>query len=145
MICLANSSQYEIAINIAGKLEKSFMSAFKSAGSAVKGLTKTFAATGVALTGIGGFATKVGSDFEAAMSKVGALSGASGEQLKALEDKAKAMGASTQFSATESAEALQYMALAGWNTQQSIDGLDGILNMAAASGMQLADASRRCW
>lgn len=138
---MANSSQYEIAINIAGKLEKSFMSAFKSAGSAVKGLTKTFAATGVALTGIGGFATKVGSDFEAAMSKVGALSGASGEQLKALEDKAKAMGASTQFSATESAEALQYMALAGWNTQQSIDGLDGILNMAAASGMQLADAS----
>lgn len=138
---MANSSQYEIAINIAGKLEKSFMSAFKSAGSAVKGLTKTFAATGAVLTGLGGFAIKVGSEFEASMSQVAALSGATGDEFKALEDKAKEMGSSTQYSATECANALSYMALAGWNTQQSVDGLSGILNMAAASGMDLASAS----
>lgn len=67
------------------------------------------------------------------MSEVSAVSGATGKDLEALKDKAKEMGASTKFSASEAAEAMNYMAMAGWNTQM-IDGLPGILNLAAASG-----------
>ena len=84
---------------------------------------------------------EVGSGFESAMSEVGAISGATGEELEQLEATAREFGATTTFSAAESADALKYMALAGWDTQQSIDGLPGILNLAAASGMDLAAAS----
>ena len=75
------------------------------------------------------------------MSEVSAVSGATGKDLEALKDKAKEMGASTKFSASEAAEAMNYMAMAGWNTQQMIDGLPGILNLAAASGESLANTS----
>ncbi len=103
--------------------------------SAVKtGLT---AVTGAA-TAFAGYAVKVGSDFEASMSKVQAISGATAEEIGQLEAKAKEMGASTKFSATESAEALQYMAMAGWKTNDMLGGLEGIMNLAAASGEDLA-------
>ena len=75
------------------------------------------------------------------MSEVSAVSGATGKDLEALKDKAKEMGTSTKFSASEAAEAMNYMAMAGWNTQQMIDGLPGILNLAAASGESLANTS----
>lgn len=75
------------------------------------------------------------------MSKVQAISGATGDDLAQLKAKAKEMGATTKFSATESAEALQYMAMAGWKTQQMVDGLPGIMNLAAASGEDLASTS----
>ena len=75
------------------------------------------------------------------MSKVAALSGATGAEFEALRQKARDMGASTKYSAGEAADALSYMALAGWDTNQMIDGLDGVLNLAAASGMELAEAS----
>ena len=74
-------------------------------------------------------------DFEASMSNVEALSGASGDELEALSDKAKEMGASTKFTAGESADALSYMALAGWNTQSMLDGISPVLNLAAAANM----------
>lgn len=80
-------------------------------------------------------------DFDSAMSQVSALSGATGEEFDALRNKAREMGASTKYSATESAEALNYMALAGWDTAEMTEGLDGVLNLAAASGMDLAEAS----
>jgi TP901 family phage tail tape measure protein len=89
------------------------------------------------LVGIGAAAIKVGSDFEAGMSEVGAISGATGNDLKLLEEKAKEMGATTKFSASESAEALKYMAMAGWDTTQMLDGLDGVMMLAAASGEDL--------
>ena len=79
--------------------------------------------------------------FQDAMAKVQALSGASGAELKKLEDTAKQMGATTIFSASECADALGYMALAGWDANQSAAALPGVLNLAAASGMELADAS----
>lgn len=82
-----------------------------------------------------------GSNFDAAMSKVGAISGASAEDMAKLEEKAKEMGATTVFSATESAEALNYMAMAGWKTDQMLQGLPGIMNLAAASGESLAATS----
>lgn len=80
-------------------------------------------------------------DFEASMSNVEALSGATGEELTALSDKAKEMGATTKFTAGESADALSYMALAGWDTQSMLDGISPVLNLAAAANMDLAQAS----
>lgn len=80
-------------------------------------------------------------DFEASMSNVEALSGATGEELTALSDKAKEMGAATKFTAGESADALSYMALAGWDTQSMLEGISPVLNLASAANMDLAHAS----
>ena len=77
-------------------------------------------------------------DFEKGMSKVAAISGATGEDLEALTQKAKDMGATTKFSASESAAAFSYMAMAGWKTEQMLDGIAPIMNLAAASGEDLA-------
>ena len=93
------------------------------------------------LKGFAAAIIKVGSDFEAGMSKVEAISGATGEELEALTAKAREMGSTTRFSATESAEALQYMAMAGWETGQMLEGIDGVMMLAAASGESLASVS----
>lgn len=87
------------------------------------------------------YVVEVGSSFEAAMSDVEAISGATGGELSQMEEKAKALGSSTKFSATEVANGFKYMSLAGWSTTQMLDGIDGVLNLAAASGMELAEAS----
>ncbi len=91
-----------------------------------------------ALIGLGGAAAKVGSDFEGEMSRVAAISGAAGEELEQLTEKAKEMGAKTKFSATESAKAMEYMAMAGWKTEDMLSGIEGIMNLAAAAGEDLA-------
>lgn len=93
------------------------------------------------ITAIGGYAVSVGSSFEAGMSEVSAISGATGDDLAALTEKAKEMGAATKFSATEASEALKYMAMAGWKTDDMLDGLEGIMNLAAASGENLGSVS----
>lgn len=116
----------------------------KLSGLASKGLggvTKAVGAVSAALGAASGFAVKVGSDFEAGMSEVAAISGATGKDLEALTAKAKEMGATTKFSATESAEALKYMAMAGWNTDKMLSGLPGVMNLAAASGENLGTVS----
>lgn len=82
-----------------------------------------------------------GMAFQASMSNVKALSGASGDQLDRLSAKARELGASTKFTATQVADAFGYMALAGWDTEQMLSSIDGILNLAASSGMDLAQAS----
>ena len=113
-------------------------------GIASKGIKATAAIIGGAATAVSGFAAtaiKAGSDFEAGMSKVQAISGASGDEIAKLADKAKEMGAKTKFSATESAEAMQYMAMAGWKTWDMLNGIEGIMNLAAASGEDLASTS----
>lgn len=113
-------------------------------GAAQKGLSVTSKVLGgaaTAVTALGGAAIKVGSDFEAGMSEVQAVSGASGEALEQLKEKAKEMGAKTKFSATESAEAMNYMAMAGWKTEEMLGGIEGIMNLAAASGEDLATTS----
>ena len=84
---------------------------------------------------------RTGEEFTAAISKVGAISGATADELKQLEDAARLYGSTTMFSAKESADALQYMALAGWNAQQAIDALPSVLSLAASSGMDLGRAS----
>lgn len=102
--------------------------------TAVTAVSAGFIAAGTA-------ATKVGSEFEAAMSKVSAVSGATGKDLDTLTEKAKEMGATTQFSASQSAEAFQYMAMAGWDTEQMLNGIDGIMSLSAADGLDLATTS----
>lgn len=84
---------------------------------------------------------EVGKAFDSSMSNVAALSGASAEELQMLRDVAKEYGSTTKFSASEAADALGYMALAGWDAQTSADALGGVLDLAAASGMDLAQAS----
>ena len=86
-------------------------------------------------------AVEVGSNFEAAMSKVSALSGATGSTLDLMSKKAKQLGASTRFSATEVAEGFQYMALAGWDANTSLSAIDGVLQLAASAEMDLGQAS----
>lgn len=93
------------------------------------------------LTAVGAASISVTKDFDESMSKVMALSGATGDEFNQLRDLARDMGSSTKYSASEAADALGFMALAGWDTQQMTEGLPGILDLAAASGMELADAS----
>lgn len=80
-------------------------------------------------------------NFQAQMSTVQAISGATGDSLQRLTDKAKEMGATTQFSATEAGQAMEYMAMAGWSDQQMLSGISGIMNLAGASGESLARVS----
>lgn len=104
-------------------------------------------ATKVVTTAIEGFknlakeVVTTGMEFDSAMSKVAAISGASAEEMAMLTQKAQEMGRTTKFTASESAEAFNYMAMAGWKTEEMLDGLEGILNLAAASGADLAQTS----
>lgn len=87
------------------------------------------------------FSLESGMNFEAQMSRVQAISGATAEDTGRLAEKAQEMGETTVFSATESAQALEYMAMAGWKTDDMLDGLAGIMNLAAVSGEDLAATS----
>ena len=84
---------------------------------------------------------KTTADFDASMSKVAAVSGAAGEDFDKLREKAREMGATTKFTASDAADAMNYMAMAGWKTEQMLDGVSGIMNLAAASGEELATTS----
>ena len=102
---------------------------------------KLAAAAGAALTAAAGYVVNVGQKFEASMSKVQALSGATGEDFERLSAAAKEMGASTSKTASQAADALGYMALAGWKTEQMLGGLEPILRASEAGGMDLARCS----
>lgn len=104
-------------------------------------LTALETAVGGAAAALGTQAVKAGASFEAEMSKVSAISGATGDNFKQLKEKAMEMGKKTKFSATESAEAFEYMAMAGWKTEEMLGGIEGIMNLAAASGEDLATTS----
>lgn len=80
-------------------------------------------------------------DFEDGLNRAAVIAGANADELQALSNKAKEMGRTTKFSATQATEALQYMGMAGWKTEQMLDGLEGIMNLAAASGEDLASVS----
>lgn len=116
------------------------------ANSLADSLKKLFAVVSMAavLSQVGKYASDaidIGKDYTAMMSEVQALSGATGSDLALLQNTAREYGATTVFSATEAAEALKYMSLAGWDAQQSSSALGGVLNLAAASGMELGQAS----
>lgn len=137
---------YDGSIKIDTKIDtsgfKSGIDKIKSIAQAgVSAVVTTLAGITAALSAGATAAATVGSSFEAAMSKVSAISGATGDSLQSLTDKAKEMGAKTKFSASESAEALQYMAMAGWDTEAMLNGIDGIMSLAAADGLDLATTS----
>ena len=113
----------------------------KSTGDAVESAGKKMLPVTAAVTGLGTAAVKTAADFDTAMSKVAAVSGATGEDFDALRDKAREMGAKTKFSASEAAEAMNYMAMAGWKTSDMLSGIEGIMNLAAASGESLGTTS----
>lgn len=107
-------------------------------GQGMNSLGNKMMAISAPILAFGAYATKAAADFEDGMAKVQAISGATGSELEQLKDKAKEMGIKTKFSASQSAEALSYMAMAGWKTNQMLGGLEGIMDLAAASGEDLA-------
>lgn len=119
----------------------------EKASGAVSGAVQSVTGMGVQMMagagiGYGIYDTiKTYMDFEAQMKKVQAISGASGSEFEALTAKAKEMGAATQFSATEAGQALEYMAMAGWKTDDMLSGISGIMDLAAASGEDLGKVS----
>ena len=127
-----NTKDFERGLRTAQSQSHSLEKKLSSTGK------KMTAAVTVPLVGIGTAAVKTTMDFDAAMSEVAAISGATGGDFDKLREKAKQMGRDTKFSASESAEALTYMAMAGWKTEDMLDGLDGIMMLAAASGEDLA-------
>ena len=137
-------SELQTARNNLGTLvtHKTSLDAFKTSvydlGNAFKALATAATA---ALTAAGGYVVNVGRNFEASMSKVQALSGATGEDFERLSAAAKEMGASTSKTASQAADALGYMALAGWKTEQMLSGLEPILRASEAGGMDLARCS----
>ena len=113
-------------------------------GSALSGIGMGLTTTVTApLVSLGTAAVKTAGDFQQAMAQVAAVSGldTASEEFDALSDKAKEMGATTKFSASEAAEAFNYMAMAGWDAQQMMDGISGVMDLAAASGEDLATVS----
>ena len=113
----------------------------QNVGGKISGAGEKLLPVTAGVTALGTAAVKTASDFDSAMSKVAAVSGATGDDLQALRDKAREMGAKTKFSASEAAEAMNYMAMAGWKTNDMLSGIDGIMNLAAASGEDLATTS----
>ena len=126
---------------------KTFGSQSSSTGNAITSLASKAAVAVSAFAGIrqavnfGKDVVNTGLEFEQGMANVSAISGTTGAELTALSEKAKQMGATTKFSALEASDAMSYMAMAGWNSSQMIDGIAGIMNLAAASGEELASVS----
>ena len=114
---------------------------FIAAGDKITSAGQAVMPASVAVMGLGTAAVKTAADFDSAMSQVAAVSGATGDDFDALRDKAREMGAKTKFSASEAAEAMNYMAMAGWKTGDMLDGIEGIMSLAAASGEDLATTS----
>ena len=113
----------------------------KTVGDNITNVGKKFLPVTGVVAGLGTAAVKTAADFDSAMSKVAAVSGATGADFDALRDKAREMGSKTKFSASEAAEAMNYMAMAGWKTEDMLEGIEGVMNLAAASGEDLATTS----
>lgn len=132
------SSVFGSQMQVAGQKMEELGNKVTAVGDKLASIGSSMTAT---VTGpiVAGFtaAVKTTGDFDAAMSKVQAVSGASADDMVLLRDKAKEMGETTKFSASESAEALNYMAMAGWKTEDMLGGIEGVMNLAAASGEDL--------
>lgn len=127
------------ASNASKNLSNTLGSGLQTVGNKIAGVGKTMTtAITTPILGAGTAAVKTAAEFDKGMSKVSAISGATGKDLDDLRDKALEMGKKTKFSASESSEAMSYMAMAGWKTKDMISGIDGIMSLAAASGEDLA-------
>ena len=130
-----DTSEFDRGIKNAGGKMISFS---KGTGKFVKRFTTVVTA---ALGTISGFAIKTGMSFEGQMSKVAAISGATAQEFEKLSEKAKELGRNTKFSASEAGEAFEYMAMAGWKTSEMLNGITGVMDLAAASGENLGIVS----
>ncbi|MCM1189800.1 MAG: phage tail tape measure protein [bacterium] len=166
----ATGKEYQLAIRIAGVIDKTFTSSLAAAKSGMQSLKKTIAAmdqdftkldrgfdaimgvgktafraiasaatvAATAVAAVSTAAVNVGMEFEKQMSAVKAISGASADEIAQLTDKARELGKTSVFSATEVGKAMEYMGMAGWKTEQMLAGIEGVLNLAAASGEDLS-------
>ena len=128
-------------IQLVGEKMETAGQKISSAGQSITDFGNSLRPLSAAATGAIGGAVKVFMDFEHQMSRVKAISGATGEEFQALNDKAQEMGASTKFTATEAAQAFEYMGMAGWKSADMLDGIAPIMELAAASGEELASVS----
>lgn len=157
------ASSYEFILALGGKIASSLPAAVENAKSQLNSLAETADKVGtraikvgeglenvgkgltskvtLPIVGVGIAALKAGADFDASMSKVSAIGGVTGDNLDALRNKAKEMGIKTKYSATEAADAFTYMGQAGWESQDMLDGVAGVMNLAAASGEDLANTA----
>lgn len=144
----ANDKASAVFDKIKGNVN-TFKNDLESAGQSMQNVGNKMSSAGSTLTksvtvpvlGLGTAAVKTTADFDSSMSKVAAISGATGKDFDALRAKAREMGSQTKFSASESAQAMTYMAMAGWKTEEMLGGISGIMNLAAASGEDLATTS----
>ena len=134
----AQSEAESASKNLYSNSEKTFKSLGKKLETTGKNLTKSIT---LPLVGVGTAALRVASDFDEGMAQVRAISGATDKEFSALRDTAIQLGADTAFSSKEVADAMTMMAKAGWNANQIIDGMSGVLDAAAASGESLASVS----
>ena len=145
-------SKYSAGLLTAKQQLSTFTDNTQEAGTRVQALGGIVTGVGSTLTtGLtvplvtaGAASLTVAANFEEGMSKVQAISGATAGDMEQLSAKAKELGANTKFSATEASEAFSYMAMAGWKTTDMLNGIDGIMNLAAASGENLALVSDIC-
>lgn len=141
-----DTNKFKNGLKTAQQELQGFTNKSNDAGSRFQALGNTLTGVGgilttavsVPLLAVGAGAIKVAGDFQAGMSKVQAISGATGSDMKKLENMAKEMGATTKFSARDAADALSYMGMAGWKTEDMMAGLPGVLDLAAAGGTDLA-------
>lgn len=144
---ISASNNLKNTLNGTTGVMKKFGSQSSSTGNIITSLASKAAVAVGAFVGVkqavnfGKDVVNTGLEFEQGMANVSAISGATGAELTALSEKAKEMGANTKFSAIEASDAMSYMAMAGWNSSQMIDGIAGIMNLAAASGEDLASVS----
>ena len=129
-------------MQVAGEKIQEVGSKITAVGDKITGLGQTMT-TKVTTPIVAGFGAiiKTTADFDAEMSKVQAISGATASDMDDLTAKAREMGSTTKFSATEAGEAMEYMAMAGWKTEDMLKGVEGIMNLAAASGEELGTTS----
>ena len=131
----------QIKFNITGSKVGQVASKMSALGGTISAAGQKMRTASMMAGLLGGAAVRIGKEFDESMSKVRAVSGATGEDFDKLREKAREMGAKTKFSASEAAEAMNYMAMAGWKTKDMLSGIDGIMNLAAASGEDLATTS----
>lgn len=129
-------------LQIMGQKMQAVGSKMQTIGRSISNVGSTLTRTvTVPIVAMGAAAVKTTADFDSSMSKVKAVSGATGSEFDALRSKAREMGSTTKFSASEAADAMNYMAMAGWKTDEMLTGVEGIMNLAAASGEDLATTS----
>lgn len=135
-------SQAAEAASVLGSRMQTAGQKMQSVGSKISGVGRNLSMYVTApLVGVGAAVTKVTADFDEQMSKVQAISGAMGDDFDALRDKARELGMSSKYSAAEVGAGFEYMAMAGWKTEDMLQGIDGVLNLAAASGEELGTTS----